>query len=170
MFASVSSISWVRFLEACFGFCNGVIVAGMSVYRHKRHNVSALIYHIVCPAKYRRVIFDAEVDTVLKDVCLDIAKRYAIAFLEIGTDKNHVHFLVQSVLSSSPTKIVRMIKSLTAREIFKRVPTVKKQLWGGEFGSDIHVMLALRRRSRQVVVTNKQLDGTNMVGEFLGKR
>jgi putative transposase len=65
----------------------------MSDYRHKRHNVSSLIYHIVCPAKYRRVIFDAEVDAVLKDICLDIAKRYAIVFLEIGTDKDHVHFV-----------------------------------------------------------------------------
>jgi REP element-mobilizing transposase RayT len=107
----------------------------MSDYRHKRHNVSVLIYHIVCPAKYRRVIFDAEVDTVLKDVCLDIAQRYEIAFLEIGTDKDHVHFLVQSVPSYSPTKIVKMIKSLTAREVFHRVPTVKKRLWGGEFWS-----------------------------------
>src|SRR2546428_6561527 len=71
---------WVRFLEACFGFFGDGIVALMSDYRHKRHNVSALIYHIVCPAKYRRVIFDAEVDTVRKDVCLDIAKRYEIAF------------------------------------------------------------------------------------------
>jgi hypothetical protein len=74
------SISWVRCLEACFGFCSGVMVADMSDYRHKRHNVSSLLYHIVCPAKYRRVIFDAEVDTVLKDVCLDIAQRYEIAF------------------------------------------------------------------------------------------
>jgi hypothetical protein len=74
------SISWVRFLEACFGFCSGVMVASMSDYRHKRYNVSSLLYHIVCPAKYRRVIFDAEIDTVLKDVCLDIAKRYDIAF------------------------------------------------------------------------------------------
>ena len=119
-----------RFLEACFGFCSGVMVAGMSDYRHKRHNVSSLLYHIVCPAKYRRVIFDAEVDTVLRDICLDIAQRYEIAFLEIGTDKDHVHFLVQSVPSYSPTKIVQIIKSLTAREIFHRVPTVKKRLWG----------------------------------------
>jgi len=63
------SISWVRFLEACFGFFPGVIVACMSDYRHKRHNVSSLLYHIVCPAKYRRVIFDAEVDMVLKEIC-----------------------------------------------------------------------------------------------------
>lgn len=92
------------------------------------------MYHIVCPAKYRRVIFDAEVDTVLKDVCLAIAQRYEIAFLEIGTDKDHVPFLVQSVPSYSPTKIVQIIKSLTAREIFRRVPTVKQRLWGGSFG------------------------------------
>ena len=54
----------------------------MSDYRHKRHNVSALLYHIVCPAKYRRVIFDAEVDTVLKEIYLDSAQRYERAFLE----------------------------------------------------------------------------------------
>jgi putative transposase len=73
------------------------MVACMSDYRHKRHNVSSLLYHIVCPAQYRRVIFAAEVDTVLKDVCVASAKRYEIAFLAMGTDKDHGHFLVQSV-------------------------------------------------------------------------
>ena len=56
------------------------MVAGMSDYRQKRHNVSALIDHSVCPAQYRRVIFDAEVDTRLQAVCFDIAPRYAIVF------------------------------------------------------------------------------------------
>src|SRR5712691_10534435 len=63
----------------------------MSEYNHQSHNASVLMYHLVCPAKYRRVVFDASVDTVLKEVCLEIAKRYAIIFLEIGTDKDHVH-------------------------------------------------------------------------------
>jgi len=99
-------------------------------------NVSILIYHIVCPAKYRRVVFSEEVDKELKAVCMEIAKRYEIIFLEIGTDQDHVHFLVQSVPTYSPTKIVRTIKSITAREIFQRVPDVKKQLWGGDFWAD----------------------------------
>ena len=107
----------------------------MSEYIHKRHNVSVLLYHLVCPAKYRRVVFDEEVDWVLLEVCLEIAARYEIIFVEIGTDKDPVHFLVQSVPSYSPTKIVRIIKIITAREIFTRVPAVKKQLWGGEFWS-----------------------------------
>ena len=108
----------------------------MSEYIHKSHNVTVLIYHLVFPAKYRRVVFDDMVDEALKDVCLDIEKRYQIKFLEIGTDKDHVHFLVQSVPTYSVTKIVTMIKSLTAREVFKRCPQVKKKLWGGEFWTD----------------------------------
>ena len=108
----------------------------MSEYIHKSHNVTVLMYHLVFPAKYRRVVFDENVDAVLKDVCLAIAERYQIKFLEIGTDKDHVHFLVQSVPTYSVTKIVTMIKSLTAREIFRLCPHVKKKLWGGEFWSD----------------------------------
>ena len=94
------------------------------------------MYHLVFPAKYRRVVFDEDVDQVLKCVCLEIEKRYEVKFLEIGTDKDHVHFLVQSVPTYSVTRIVTLLKSLTAREIFKRCPQVKKKLWGGEFWSD----------------------------------
>jgi REP element-mobilizing transposase RayT len=108
----------------------------MSEYIHKNHNVTVLLYHLVFPAKYRKAVFDEQVDQILKEVCVDIEKRHEIKFLEIGVDKDHVHFLVQSVPTYSITKIVTVIKSLTAREIFKRCPQVKKQLWGGEFWSD----------------------------------
>ena len=108
----------------------------MSEYIHKSHNVSVLLYHLVFPAKYRRAVIDSNVELVLKDVCLDFEKRYQVKFLEIGTDKDHVHFLVQSVPTYNVTKIVTVIKSLTAREIFRRCPQVKKQLWGGEFWTD----------------------------------
>jgi putative transposase len=95
-----------------------------------------LIYHLVFPAKYRRAVFDDHVDDVIKEVCLEIEKRYQVKFLEIGTDKDHVHFLLQSVPKYSVTKIVTMIKSLSAREVFRRCPEVKKQLWVGEFWTD----------------------------------
>jgi REP element-mobilizing transposase RayT len=81
-------------------------------------------------------VINQKVDEVLKEVCLEIAKRYQIEFIEIGTDKDHVHFLIQSVPTYSPTKIIQRVKSLTAREIFKRAPEVKQKLWGGEFWSD----------------------------------
>ena len=99
----------------------------MSDCIHKSHNVTVLVYHFVFPAKYKRTVFDERVDEVLKEVCLEIEARYQLKFLEIGTDKDHVHFLVQSVLIYSVTKIVRIVKSLTAREIFRRCPQSKKQ-------------------------------------------
>src|SRR5580658_3769113 len=108
----------------------------MSEYIHKSHNVTVLLYHLVFPAKYRRSVIDDDVDVVLKEICLEIEKRYQVKFLEVGTDKDHVHFLVQSVPTYSVTKIVMLVQSLTAREIFSRCPQVKKQLWGGEFWSD----------------------------------
>lgn len=105
----------------------------MSEYLHRRHNVSVLLYHIVCPAKYRRAVFSEGVEVVLREVCLEIEKRYEIKFLEIGADNDHVHFLVQSVPNKSASEVVRVIKSITARELFRRCPEVKKKLWGGEF-------------------------------------
>lgn len=91
---------------------------------------------MVFPAKYRRAVFDEAVDLKIRDVCLEIEKRYEIKFLEIGTDEDHVHFMIQSVPAYSVTKIVTMVKSITAREIFRLCPHVKKQLWGGEFWTD----------------------------------
>jgi len=108
----------------------------LSKYIHKSHNISVLLYHFVCPVKYRKVIFDQEVDETLKVICLEIAKRYDINFLEIGIDKDHVYFLIQSVPKYSATQNIRIIKSITAKKIFAKHPQVKEQLWGGEFWSE----------------------------------
>src|SRR6266704_990505 len=146
------SISGGQIPRSLLRLLREVIVARMSEYIHQSHNVSILMYHLVCPAKYRRVVFDASVDTVLKEVCLEIAKRYAIIFLEIGTDKDHVHFLIQSIPTYSPTKIVKTIKSITAREVLKRVPAVKKRLWGGEFWSKGSFISTVGRHGNEEVI------------------
>ena len=104
-----------------------------SEYFHKSHNVSVLLYHFVFPTKYRRIVFNKLVDASLVSICESISLRYEVYFLEIGTDKNHVHFLIQSVPSKRVTSLVKMIKSITARELFKLHPEVKKTLRGGSF-------------------------------------
>jgi putative transposase len=126
------------------------------------------MYHIVCPAKYRRAVFTAPVDQKLKEVCLDISKRYEIAFLEIGTDQDHVHFLVQSVPMLSPKRIVQIIKSITAREIFRACPEVKKQLWGGEFWTDGYFISTVGQHGNESVIKKYiQNQGTEMGYEQL---
>lgn len=109
----------------------------MSRFIHKSHNVSVLLYHFVCPTKYRRVVFDStRVADALVEACKEISVQYEIEFIEIGEDMDHVHFLIQSVPKISPTQIITIVKSVTARKIFKMCPEVKKKLWGGNFWSE----------------------------------
>ncbi len=103
----------------------------MSRCFHESHNVNLLLYRYVCPAKYRQVIFDPEIDDILIQTCEEISKRYDINVLELGTDGNHVHFLVQSVPMLAPQEVIRTIKSLTAKEIYHLYPQIKKKMWGG---------------------------------------
>ena len=126
----------------------------MSDNIHKSHNVSRLMYHFVFPAKYRRVVVDKEVDQVIKETCIEISKRYPIYFLEIGSDKDHVHFLIQSVPNYSPTQIARTVKSITAKEVFKRCPDVKKKLWGGEFWSDGFYVATVSEHGNEKIIAN----------------
>ncbi len=74
----------------------------MSEFIHKQHYVSVLLYHLVTPAKYRKVTFTAEVDKKLKEISL----RYEIEFLEIGAIEDHICFLVKSFLIHSSQKIM----------------------------------------------------------------
>ena len=103
----------------------------MSNHIYKSHNKTLLLYHMVFTAKYRKKIFDDAVDKTLKEVCIEISDYYEIHFVEIGNDEDHVHFLIQSVPTLSVTRIVTIIKSITAREIFAKHKDVKKVLWGG---------------------------------------
>ena len=74
-----------------------------------------------------------EVSRTFKEICLEIEERYEIHFVEIGLDEDHVHFLIQSIPTNAPKKIIGAIKSITAKEIFRLHPEVKQMLWGGKF-------------------------------------
>ena len=101
----------------------------MSEHILKRHNKTLILYHIVCPAKYRQKVFTERVELSLKNICIEIGKRYEIYFVEIGTDKDHVHFLVQSVPVLSPSRVVQIIKSITAKVSppVKNGPSVRRK-------------------------------------------
>jgi len=63
-------------------------------------------------------------------------KRYHMKFETIGFDEDHVHFMLKSVPKYSLSQLFRVIKSVTAIQLFKKHPDLKEELWGGEFWSD----------------------------------
>ena len=102
------------------------------------HKVFKIKYHVVFCIKYRKDLFTEEkyIETV-KQICKDIEDRFYVKFETTGFDDDHVHFLIESLTTTySPAKIFQFVKSITAIELFKRHPDIKKELWGGEFWSD----------------------------------
>ena len=124
----------------------------MSDYNYRRHNVNMMLYHLVCPTKFRKVVVDRKVDSLLKETCLHIQDRYDINFVQIGTDKNHVHFLIQSIPTFLPSRLVQTIKSITAREIFHQLPQLKTAMCGSQFWSDGYYIATVGMRGNERVI------------------
>ncbi len=115
-------------------------------------SLNLLLYHFVCPAKYRRKVFSSEVSESLKGICEGISERYEIHFIEIGADEDHVHFMIQSVPVLSPKQIIQTVKSLTAKEIFRRHPEVRKLLWGGKFWTSGYYVNTVGQYANEAVI------------------
>ena len=131
----------------------------------KSHNVSVLLYHLVCPAKYRRKIFSEEVTKSLLLICFEITEKYEIEFIEIGTDADHVHFLIQSIPRMSPSEIVKVVKSITGREIFRLHPEVKTMLWGSHIWSSGYYINTVGQHGTEEVI-KRYVENQGRVNEY----
>jgi len=104
-------------------------------------------YHIVFPVKYRKALLDSEVTNIIQETAVGIAERYSIEMEAIGCDKDHIHVLCGAHPKVAAGKIVQIFKSITAREIFRRKPSVRKELWGGEFWTDGYYVATVGERA-----------------------
>jgi putative transposase len=105
--------------------------------RKANHCGYKIRYHMVFCIKYRKkILIDPDRINYIKFICSEIGERYCFDFDAIGTDGDHVHIFIGAAPKYAPSKVMQILKSITAREFFKRFPEIKKQLWGGEFWSD----------------------------------
>lgn len=109
----------------------------MRAVRRSAHNVYEIHYHIVTPVKYRKAIFDKpNREQALREIVKGIEERFELWIEEVGIDRNHVHWLVSAAPKYAPSHVVRVLKSVSAREMFRRCPDLRKELWGGELWTD----------------------------------
>ena len=138
----------------------------MSEHIHKRHNKSLLLYHMVCPIKYRRSVLSESVEKTLVEVCKNIESRFEINFVEIGADENHVNFLIQSVPMMSVKEIAQTVKSITAKELFRLHPEVKQQLWGGQFWTSGYYVNTVGQYANEEVIQRYISEQGNEKGDY----
>ena len=124
----------------------------MSVVR-SNHCVYDTQYHIVFPVKYRKALLDARTKVAILEIAKEIESRYEINFENIGTDGDHIHILCSYHPKYTGSQIVGMFKSITARELFRRFPELRKSLWGGELCSDGYYLATVSERGNWQVVS-----------------
>ena len=117
------------------------------VVKKGAHCAWQIHYHIVFPVKYRKAMLDEAVTMMIQETAAEIAERFPLEMEAIGTDKNHIHLLCSAHPKVAPGRIVQLFKRLTAREIFRRKPAVKRMLWGGEFWSDGYYVATVGERA-----------------------
>lgn len=105
-----------------------------SIAAHSRYIIK---YHIVWIVKYRRdILLNKEISNKLNEIIRGIAERYGFEIISFATDGNHIHIFISAPPRYSPSQIVNILKSISARQIFRQFPEVKERLWGGEFWGD----------------------------------
>ena len=109
-------------------------IAGDIWYWH--HNVSECYYHIQLTIKYRKSLFNKQTEDKLLETIRGFKERYTIEINHVGFDKNHVHILCRFLPKYSGGQVIRLIKMITAKQLFKEYREIKKELWGGEFWTD----------------------------------
>jgi putative transposase len=108
----------------------------VSSIKRTSHAVYDLKYHMVWVPKYRKMILKGDLAKRVREVFLEIAERYEFEIDTMEVKEDHVHLFLSAPPRYSPAGVVQIIKSISAKEVFKEFPEVKKQLWGGEFWSD----------------------------------
>lgn len=104
--------------------------------RRTKHAVYDLKYHLVWIAKYRKHVLTAEVAGYLKEVFDHIAEEYGFAIDTMEVVEDHVHIFLEAPPRYAPAEVVQIMKSISGRELFKKFPKIKKQLWAGELWND----------------------------------
>ncbi len=122
--------------------------------KREHHCVHQSHYHLVFPVKYRRVLLSAPMVKTIKEIALAISERYELDIEEMGCDLDHIHLLCSFHPKYSGGQVVRLFKSITARELFRRFPDLKKELWGGEFWSDGYYLATIGERGNLQIIEN----------------
>ena len=104
--------------------------------RRTKHAVYDLKYHLVWIPKYRKNILNKEVSKYLKIIFNKIAEEYGFKIDTTEVMEDHIHVFVEVPPRYSPARVVQIMKSISAREVFSQFPDLKKQLWAGELWND----------------------------------
>lgn len=120
-------------------------------YKSLSHCKYLMQYHIIWCPKYRFNILVNEIEKTLKAVLEVICEHYDYEMIELETMPDHIHIFLSAKPTDTPTDIVRKLKSITAKELFKKFPSLKKRYWGGVLWSKGYFISTIGKVSAETI-------------------
>jgi len=109
---------------------------GMAFHRSS-HAVFECQYHLVWATKYRKRVLTLPNE---REYCEQILRRaateYGMHIQSMEIDEDHVHIYIEIPPQRSVGRAVGILKSVSARMVFKRFGYLRSKLWGGELWGD----------------------------------
>lgn len=97
-----------------------------------RGYVYSIQYHIVWCVKYRHKVLEGRVEQRLIELLKQIAEDNGFDILEINTDKDHIHLLINCSPQHYIPNMIKAMKGVSARLLMKEFgDALKRKLWGG---------------------------------------
>ncbi len=116
------------------------------------HHVYRLMYHFVWIPKYRHKVFNEPYRDVLKGIIEKIGYDYNIDIVELEIPEDHLHMVVRGVPRMSPSDVMQIIKSISAREFFRRYPEIKtRYFWGGKLWTQSYFVETIGNANEEVI-------------------
>ena len=133
----------------------------MSKVVYGRGYVYLIKYHIVWCTKYRHKVLVDEIDDKLKEVIEGIAKDNNFTIEEMETDLDHIHLLISCSPQHYIPNIIKALKGVSARLLFKEFPELKNKLWGGHLWNPSYFVATVSENTeeqiREYIKSQKQI-------------
>ena len=103
----------------------------METWKSKNRHKYLLQYHIIFVCKYRKkLLVSRQISDDIKQFSDEICQRHSVIIRHMETDKDHIHYMIETEPTMSISKIVNLMKSYTTYHIWKRYPQyLRKQFW-----------------------------------------
>ena len=120
--------------------------------RRNSHHVFRIMYHFVWIPKYRHEVFKEPYRSSLKAIIEKIGYDYNVEIVEIEVPEDHIHMVVRAEPKVSPSDIMQIIKSISAREFFRRYPEIRERyFWGGHLWTQSYYVETIGNASEEVI-------------------
>ena len=100
------------------------------------HAVYETKYHLVWAPKYRKGVLRGQLRERIEGLFREIAQEFGFEIDTLEVAGDHVHIFLDFPPRYSIAKVVGILKSVSASQVFEEFPQLRKQLWARELWED----------------------------------